>query len=169
MAMTENDVTPPALPDSPPSAPLPHPGPFTLPLKGPDPLKDPAATILTERLVPDDLWRLISEALPTAPKRPQGGGRPRAGDREVLAAIVFLAGSGCSWRQLPPVFGASWQTVHRRFTEWTGAGLWDSLCAATADRHGTPIRADWTRTVCHQIRKRAGLPCMAGRIPPTGG
>ncbi|WP_332836535.1 transposase [Streptomyces sp. QHH-9511] len=32
---------------------------------------------------------------------PQGGGRRRYGDREVLAAIIFVATSGCTWRQLP--------------------------------------------------------------------
>ncbi|MFJ2058190.1 transposase [Streptomyces sp. NPDC087908] len=38
-------------------------------------------------------------------KRPQGGGRRRAGDREALTAIIFVATSGCTWRRLPPVFG----------------------------------------------------------------
>ncbi|MFB6439771.1 hypothetical protein ACFCVY_23780 [Streptomyces sp. NPDC056411] len=30
--------------------------------------------------------------------RPQGGGRRRHGDRQVLAAIVFVATTGCTWR-----------------------------------------------------------------------
>ncbi|QZY20205.1 transposase [Streptomyces decoyicus] len=50
--------------------------------------------------------------MPEAPKRPQGGGRRRCDDRAVLAAIVS-ATSDCTWRQLPPLFGASWQTLHR--------------------------------------------------------
>lgn len=50
------------------------------------------------------------------PLRPQGG-RRRYGDREVLAAILFVATTGCTWRQLPPVFGPSRPTAHRRFTE----------------------------------------------------
>ncbi|MGE7386354.1 transposase [Streptomyces sp. NPDC004126] len=29
------------------------------------------------------------------------------------------ATSGCTWRQLPPVFGPSWQTVYRRFAKWS--------------------------------------------------
>ncbi|MBB6546945.1 transposase [Nonomuraea rubra] len=28
-------------------------------------------------------------------------------DRVILAAIVYVATTGCAWRQLPPVFGAS--------------------------------------------------------------
>jgi hypothetical protein len=59
---------------------------------------------MVERLVPDELWQLIQRVMPQAPTRPQGGGRRRYGDREVLAAIVFVATTGCTWRQLPPVF-----------------------------------------------------------------
>lgn len=63
-------------------------------------------TDLVERLVPDELWVLFRRVVPpTVVIRPQGGGRRRAGDREALAAIVFVATSGCTWRQLPPVFG----------------------------------------------------------------
>ncbi|MFF2902643.1 transposase [Streptomyces sp. NPDC057966] len=51
--------------------------------------------------------------------RPQGGGRRRAGDREALAAIVFVATSGCAWRRLPPVFGPCRQTVYRGFARWS--------------------------------------------------
>lgn len=68
-----------------------------------------------DRLVPDELWELFRRVMPPSPTRPQGGGRRRANDRLVLAAIVFVATSGCTWRQLLPIFGASWQTVHRRY------------------------------------------------------
>ncbi|MFE1029683.1 transposase [Streptomyces sp. NPDC058818] len=58
---------------------------------------------IVERLVPDELWELFQRVVPEAPSRPQGGGRRRHGDREVLAAIVFVATSGCTWQQLPPI------------------------------------------------------------------
>jgi transposase len=75
------------------------------------------------RLVPDGLWELFQRVVPAAPVCPQGGGRRRRyGDREVLAAILFVATTGCTWRQLPPVFGPSGPTAHRRFTEWSRAG-----------------------------------------------
>ncbi|KAB7843678.1 transposase [Streptomyces mobaraensis] len=130
-------------------------------------LPAPAPTVLTGRLVPDDLWHLAKEAIPPTPKRPQGGGQRRVDDREVLAAIVFVAGSGCSWRRLPPVFGASWQTVHRRFTEWSAAGLWDLLCAA-AEHRAAGARTDWTLTVCRRIRARAASSAAAGSPIPPG-
>ncbi|MBO2457494.1 transposase [Actinomadura sp. LCR2-06] len=54
---------------------------------------------------------LIQRVAPPAPARPQGGGRRRAGDREVPALIMFAATTGCAWRQVPPAFGASSQTI----------------------------------------------------------
>lgn len=72
---------------------------------------------MVERLVPDGLWELFQRVVPPAPVRPQGGGRRQYGDRQVLAAIVFVATTGCTWRQLPPGFGPSGPTAHRRFTE----------------------------------------------------
>ncbi|GAB3207064.1 hypothetical protein GCM10027294_12180 [Marinactinospora endophytica] len=74
---------------------------------------------MAERLVPDELWELFQRVAPKTPTRPQGGGRRRHGDRQVLAAIIFVATSGCTRAQLPPVFGPSGATAHRRFTEWT--------------------------------------------------
>ncbi|WP_391858420.1 hypothetical protein [Streptomyces silvisoli] len=41
---------------------------------------------IVERLVPDELWELFERVVPPVPTRPQGGGRRRYGDREVLAA-----------------------------------------------------------------------------------
>ncbi|MFF9489814.1 transposase, partial [Streptomyces sp. NPDC014676] len=61
----------------------------------------PVVAGIVERLVPDELWELFQRVVPEAPSRPQGGGRRRHGDREVLAAIVFVATSGCTWQQLP--------------------------------------------------------------------
>lgn len=82
---------------------------------------------IVERLVPDRLWELFQQVVPAPPARPQGGGRRRYGDREVVAAIVFVATSGCAWRHLPPVFGPSGPTAHRRFTEWSRTGVWMEL------------------------------------------
>lgn len=70
---------------------------------------------IVQRLVPDELWELFQRVVPEAPTRPQGGGRRRHGDREVLAAIVFVATSGCTWQ--------------RRFSEWTKARVWPSSTA----------------------------------------
>jgi transposase len=113
------------------------------------------ATIV-ERLVPDELWELFQRVVPEAPSRPQGGGRRRHGDREVLAAIVFVATSGCTWQQLPTAsFGPSGATAHRRFTEWTKARVWAKLHRLVLDELGSRGELDWSRCAIDSVNMRA--------------
>jgi transposase len=88
---------------------------------------------------PDNFWAVAQPLIPVPPARPQGGGKRRADDRAVLAAIVYLVQAGCSWPKLPAVlFGISRATAHRRFTEWTNAGCGSGCtrrsCTAWRDR-----------------------------------
>ncbi len=111
---------------------------------------------LVEHLVPDGLWELFRRVVPpTVVHRPQGGGRRRAGDREVLAAIVFVATSGCTWRQLPPVFGARWQTVYRRFAQWSRGRVWARLHRVILDELGARGELDWSRCAIDSVSIRA--------------
>ena len=100
--------------------------------------------------MPDELWDLFQRVVPPVPSRPQGGGRRRYGDREVLAAIVFVATSGRTWRQLPPSFGPSGPTAHRRFTEWTKARVWAKL-HAWSWMNSAPAAA-WTGAAARSTR-----------------
>jgi transposase len=109
-----------------------------------------------ERWVPDQLWEIAAPLIPPAPTRPQGGGRRRIDNRTVLAAILYLTKAGCSWWKLPArTFGVSRATAHRRFTEWTTAGLWPRLHQAVLDRLGAQGRLDWSRAVVDSITVRA--------------
>ncbi|GAB3949702.1 hypothetical protein GCM10028832_02140 [Streptomyces sparsus] len=111
---------------------------------------------IVERLVPDELWELFQRVVPEAPSRPQGGGRRRHGDREVLAAIVFVATSGCTWQQLPSAsFGPSGATAHRRFAEWTKARVWAKLHRLVLDELGARGELDWTRCAIGSVNMRA--------------
>ncbi|MGC0397455.1 transposase [Streptomyces sp. SAI-126] len=113
-------------------------------------------TDLVERLVPDDLWTLFRWVVPpTEVIRPQGGGRRRAGDRECLAAIVFVATSGCTWRQLPPVFGPAWPTVYRRFAQWSRNRVWARLHRVILDELGARGELDWSRCAIDSVSVRA--------------
>jgi transposase len=74
----------------------------------------------------------------------------------VLAAIVYVTQAGGSWWKLPtPLFGVSRATAHRRFAEWTRAGLWDRLHQAVLDRLGAAGAIDWSRAVVDSISVRA--------------
>ncbi|MFF8867926.1 IS5 family transposase [Streptomyces sp. NPDC015139] len=111
---------------------------------------------MVERLVPDELWELFQRVVPEAPSRPQGGGRRRHGDREVLAAIVFVATSGCTWQQLPSAsFGPSGATAHRRFAEWTRARVWAKLHRLVLDELGARGGLDWSRCAIDSVNMRA--------------
>jgi transposase len=108
------------------------------------------------RLVPDELWELFQRVVPEAPVRPQGGGRRRHGDREVLAAIVFVATSGCTWQQLPAAsFGPSGATAHRRFSEWSKARVWAKLHRLVLDELGSRGELDWSRCAIDSVNMRA--------------
>ncbi|WP_101253860.1 IS5 family transposase [Streptomyces barkulensis] len=111
---------------------------------------------MVERLVPDDLWELFQRVVPPAPTRPQGGGRRRHGDREVLAAIIFVTTSGCTWQQLPSAsFGPSGATAHRRFAEWSRARAWAGLHRLVLDELGARGELDWTRCAIDSVTMRA--------------
>ncbi len=106
-------------------------------------------------MVPDELWRLFQRVVPSAPTRPQGGGRRRYGDREVLAAIVFAATTNCAWRHLPAVFGPSGPTAHRRFAEWTDAGVWRRLRRLVRDTSGSGTDLAWSRHAVDAMTTRS--------------
>ncbi|MYV39704.1 IS5 family transposase [Streptomyces sp. SID1328] len=127
-------------------------------------------TSLAERLVPDELWELFRRVVPeTVVIRPQGGGRRRAGDRECLAAIVFVATSGCSWRQVPPVFGPAWPTVYRRFARWSQARVWARLHRVILDELGARGELDWSRFAVDSVSIRALKGELTGPNPTDRG
>nr|WP_107090120.1 IS5 family transposase [Streptomyces sp. WM6372] len=127
-------------------------------------------TDLVERLVPDELWVLFRRVVPpTEVIRAQGGGRRRAGDREALAAIVFVATSGCTWRQLPPLSGPSRQTVYRRFAQWSRARVWARLHRVILDELGARGELDWSRCAIDSVSMRAAKGSLTGPNPTDRG
>ncbi|MHB9849054.1 IS5 family transposase [Streptomyces krungchingensis] len=127
-------------------------------------------TSLAEHLVSDELWELFRRVVPdTVVVRPQGGGRRRAGDRECLTAIVFVATSGCSWRQLPPVFGPAWPTVYRRFARWSQQRVWARLHRVILDELGAQGALDWSRFAVDSVSVRALKGKLTGPNPTDRG
>ncbi|MFD6127667.1 IS5 family transposase, partial [Streptomyces hydrogenans] len=127
-------------------------------------------TDLVERLVPDELWVLFRRVVPpTEVIRPQGGGRRRAGDREALAAIIFVATSGCTWRQLPPAFGPAWPTVYRRFAQWSRDRVWARLYRVILDELGARGELDWSRCAIDSVSLRAAKGPLTGPNPTDRG
>jgi transposase len=110
---------------------------------------------LSSRLVPDELWALVEPLVPEFRARPQGGGTAPLPARTVFTAIVYVLTSGCGWRELPPSFGVPFQTAHRRFSQWTKAGLWRRLHHAVLDELGSQGLIDWSRVIVDAASVRA--------------
>jgi putative transposase len=73
--------------------------------------------------VTDAEWKLIEPLMP--PASPIG--RPRTTDlRAVVNAILYVASTGCQWRQLPKDFPA-YSTVQGYFYEWSRNGTFVAI------------------------------------------
>jgi transposase len=73
----------------------------------------------------------------------------------VLAAIVFVAASGCTWQPLPSAsFGPSDATAHRRFTAWTKARVWARLHRLVLDEPGFRGELDCARCAIDSVNMR---------------
>ena len=72
----------------------------------------------------DAEWKRLQ---PYFPERQMGDkGRPRREAREMLNGIFWIARSGAAWRDLPERYGP-WQTVYKRFKEWSENGLIEKI------------------------------------------
>nr|WP_232535566.1 IS5 family transposase [Nocardia terpenica] len=124
---------------------------------------------MSQRLVPDELWELVEPLLPKFSPRPQGGGVAPTDQRAVFTAVVYVLTSGCAWRMLPPSFGVSVPTAHRRFTAWTKAGVWRRLHRAVLDELGARGLIDWSRAVVDAASVRAKRGDLTGPSPTDRG
>jgi len=60
-------------------------------------------------------------------------------DRRVLNGILWVLGSGASWRDLPGNFGP-YTTCYNRFVRWRRAGVWDQVMDALSVPHDTAVQ-----------------------------
>ena len=106
-------------------------------------------------LVSDELWDAIAPRLPEHPTSPKGG-RPRVGDRLCLNGIVFVLREGLRWQSLPVELGwGSGSTCHRRFAEWTAAGVWEDAHVALVTQLGRRGLLNLERAVVDSCSVRA--------------
>nr|WP_235157381.1 IS5 family transposase [Rhodococcus ruber] len=107
--------------------------------------------------------------LPRFWARPQGGGRAALDDWAVFTAIVYVLTSGCAWRHLPPSFGVSVPTAHRRFATWVKAGCSTSYTGKLST--GSEPAGTWTgppRSSTPPTSRRKGG-SLTGRSPVDRG
>ncbi len=76
----------------------------------------------------DDQWQRLRPLLP--PQRPRRG-RPNLDHRRMVAAMLWVERTGCSWRALPDRFGP-WHSAYSRYQRWRKAGIWPRIVQALA-------------------------------------
>nr|WP_152971054.1 IS5 family transposase [Rhizobium ecuadorense] len=92
-------------------------------------------------------WSRIAPLLPGKAGDP---GRTGADNRLFVNGCLWVLRSGAHWRDLPERYG-KWKTVHRRFSRWCHAGVWERVFdALTVDRDNQYLMIDSTIVRAHQ-------------------
>jgi transposase len=85
------------------------------------------------RLIEDEVWKVLEEALVEA-KHSKAGAPGALSDRDFLEAVLYLNRVGAPWRDLPAELGY-WHAVYMRFRRWEARGVWRRLWShLAADR-----------------------------------
>jgi transposase len=77
--------------------------------------------------MPDELWARIEPLLPPGKPHPLGCHKSRVDNRRAMDAIFFVLRTGCQWNALRATGICSSSAAHRRFQEWTQAGVFEQL------------------------------------------
>ena len=92
-------------------------------------------------------WERIKDLLPgTVSDR----GRTAVDNRQFVNGVLWVLRSGARWCDLPARYG-KWKSVHKRFTRWARAGVWEQVFThLTADAHNEYLMLDSTLVRAHQ-------------------
>jgi transposase len=77
--------------------------------------------------ISDELWEDMQRFLPPRKVHPLGCHNPRVDDRKAMQAILFVLRTGCPWEALDGTGLCSHASAHRRFQEWTRAGVFEQF------------------------------------------
>lgn len=94
--------------------------------------------------ISDELWERIEPLLPPRKPHPLRCHNPRVPDRKAMDAIFFVARTGCPWNALNATGICSSSSAHRRFQEWTRAGVFELIWALGVDEYEELRGIDWS-------------------------
>jgi putative transposase len=95
----------------------------------------------------DEQWARIADLLPGKVGDP---GRTGADNRQFVNGVLWVLRSGAHWQDLPERYG-KYKTVHKRFTRWAKAGIWERVFASlTGDPDNQYLMLDTTLVRVHQ-------------------
>ena len=95
----------------------------------------------------DAQWKRIADGLPGKAGDP---GRTGKDNRLFVNGVLWVLRSGARWQDLPERYG-KYKTVHKRFTRWAEAGVWEKVFASlTGDPDNQYLMLDTTLVRVHQ-------------------
>ena len=95
----------------------------------------------------DGQWERIAEILPGKAGDPA---RTGVDNRLFVHAVLWVLRSGAHWHDLPTRYG-KYKSVHKRFTRWAKAGVWERVFAALIkDPDNEYVMLDTTLVRAHQ-------------------
>jgi len=95
----------------------------------------------------DAQWRRVADLLPGKVTDP---GRTASDNRLFVNAVLWVLRSGARWQDLPERYG-KWKSVHKRFTRWAKAGVWERVFdSLTGDPDNQYLMLDTTLVRVHQ-------------------
>lgn len=84
-------------------------------------------------------WQTIAPMLPGKASDP---GRTAGDNRLFINGVLWVLRSGARWSDLPERYGKD-KPVHKRFTRWARAGVWERIFATlTRDRDNEYLMID---------------------------
>jgi putative transposase len=127
--------------------------------------------------IPDELWDQIEPLLPPRKLHPLGCHRARVHDRKAMDAIFFVLRTGCQWNALKDTGIGSSSSAHRRFQEWTAAGVFLELWTRGLTAYEAVRGIDWawlamdgamTKAPLGGGKRWARTPPIVGSSAPSG-
>ena len=113
-------------------------------------------------------WARIKDLLPGKPGDP---GRSGADNQRFVNAVLWVLRSGARWSDLPERYGAKWRSVHKRFSRWAKAGVWETLFSfLSKDPRNDYVLLDATLVKAHQqaATGKGGRPTRLWGAPAEG-
>ena len=116
--------------------------------------------------LPDELWAKMEPLLPPRPRHPLGCHNPRVPDRKAMDAIFFVLRTGCQWNALNATGICSSSSAHRRFLEWTQAGVFAEFWRQGLLAYDAMAGIDWNWLALDGAMGKAPLGGEKNRAEP---
>jgi transposase len=92
-------------------------------------------------------WNQIKDLLPG---KAGDRGRTAKDNRTFVNGCLWVLRSGAYWCHMPKHYG-NWKSVHKRFTRWASAGVWEEIFEIlTNDANNEYFMIDTTIVRAHQ-------------------